>query len=74
MHLQSIYSFPHVREPRTINTRKLHEIIMAKNYKVIAKVFGNGKVTIPQEVRRFLKVGDGDTVELVVSKIEEANT
>lgn len=41
-----------------------------KKYKVIAKVFSNGKVTIPQEVRTYLGLKDGDFVEMVVSKID----
>jgi len=41
-----------------------------KKYKVIAKVFSNGKVTLPIEVRQYLGVNDGDFVELIVSKID----
>ncbi len=41
-----------------------------KRYKVIAKVFSNGKVTIPQEVRQYLEIEDGDFVEMIVSKID----
>lgn len=42
----------------------------AKKYKVIAKVFSNGKVTIPLEVRNYLGIKDDDYVELIVSKID----
>jgi AbrB family looped-hinge helix DNA binding protein len=41
-----------------------------KRYKAIAKVFSNGKVTIPQEVRQYLGIEDGDFVEMIVSKID----
>jgi len=41
-----------------------------KKYKVIAKVFSNGKVTLPIEVRNYLGVVDGDYVELIVSKMD----
>jgi bifunctional DNA-binding transcriptional regulator/antitoxin component of YhaV-PrlF toxin-antitoxin module len=41
-----------------------------KRYKVIAKVFSNGKVTLPIEVRQYLGVNDGDYVELIVSKMD----
>ncbi len=41
-----------------------------KKYKVLARVFANGKVTLPKEVRQYLDVKDGDFVELIVSKID----
>jgi AbrB family looped-hinge helix DNA binding protein len=41
-----------------------------KKYKVIAKVFSNGKVTIPLPVREYLGIKDNDYVELIVSKID----
>jgi AbrB family looped-hinge helix DNA binding protein len=41
-----------------------------KRYKVIAKVFSNGKVTIPLPVREYLGIKDGDHVELIVSKMD----
>jgi bifunctional DNA-binding transcriptional regulator/antitoxin component of YhaV-PrlF toxin-antitoxin module len=41
-----------------------------KRYKVIARVFSNGKVTLPIEVRQYIGVTDGDFVELIVSKID----
>lgn len=41
-----------------------------KRYKVIAKVFSNGKVTIPLEVRNYLGIKDDDYVELIVSRID----
>jgi AbrB family looped-hinge helix DNA binding protein len=52
----------------TMRTRQIMED--AKRYKVIAKVFSNGKVTIPLEVRNYLGIKDDDYVELIVSKID----
>lgn len=41
-----------------------------KKYKVIAKMFSNGKITIPLPVREYLGLKDDDYVELIVSKID----
>lgn len=42
-----------------------------KSYKIVAKLHGMGKVTIPYEIREVLSLSDGDFVELVVSRPDE---
>lgn len=41
-----------------------------RTYRVIAKVFSNGKITIPLEVRTFLGIADNDYVEIEVAKLD----
>jgi len=43
---------------------------MEKQCKVVAKMMGRGKVTVPQEVRDVLGLKDGDYVGMVVWKID----
>lgn len=41
-------------------------------YKAIVKIFSGGKVTLPKEIRDVMKLKDGDTVEIAISKLEES--
>jgi bifunctional DNA-binding transcriptional regulator/antitoxin component of YhaV-PrlF toxin-antitoxin module len=34
--------------------------------KFIAKVFQNGKITIPSELRKMMKIRDGDFVQVII--------
>ncbi len=43
---------------------------MEKQCKVVAKMMGRGKVTVPQEVRDVLGLKDGDYVGMIVWKID----
>jgi len=45
---------------------------MEKQCKIIAKMMGRGKITIPQEVRDVLGLKDGDYVGAIVWKIDMA--
>jgi bifunctional DNA-binding transcriptional regulator/antitoxin component of YhaV-PrlF toxin-antitoxin module len=42
----------------------------AKQYKIIARVVGNGKITIPLEVRQYMEIKDGDYVEAIITKLD----
>lgn len=42
----------------------------AKQYKIIARVVGNGKITIPLEVRQYMSIKDGDYVEAIITKLD----
>lgn len=39
--------------------------------KTTARLFGNGKVTIPSQIRTALELGDGDYVEIDVSSVHQ---
>ena len=45
-----------------------------RTYTALVKIFANGKITIPKEVREVLGLEDGEIIEVTVSKIpmEEA--
>jgi len=44
-----------------------------KEYTLLAKVVGGGKITIPLEVRNALGIEDGKRIEATVRLIEEKN-
>lgn len=41
-----------------------------KQYKIIARVVGNGKITIPLEVRQYMNIKDGDYIEAIITKLD----
>ena len=41
-----------------------------KSIKCVAKIFANGKLTVPEKIRTYLNIQDGDLVQIEVSKIE----
>lgn len=49
---------------------KMSYMAAAKQYKIIAKVVGNGKITIPLEVRKYMDINDGDYVEAIITKLD----
>ena len=42
-----------------------------KEYPALVKLFANGKVTIPIEIRETLKLKDGDMLDIKIAKIEK---
>jgi hypothetical protein len=46
-----------------------HEVDMQKEYTFVAKVLGNGKTTIPREIRDVMKIEEGKYVELTIRQV-----
>jgi AbrB family looped-hinge helix DNA binding protein len=42
-----------------------------KEYPALVKLFANGKVTIPIEIRETLKLKDGEMLEIKISKMDK---
>jgi len=42
----------------------------ANQYKIIARVLDNGKITIPLDVRRYMDLKKGDYVEATITKLD----
>ena len=42
----------------------------ANQYKIIARMLDNGKITIPQEVREYMNLRKGDYVEAIITKLD----
>lgn len=49
---------------------KLQHMAQANQYKIIARVLDNGKITIPLDVRRYLDLKKGDYVEATITKLD----
>jgi bifunctional DNA-binding transcriptional regulator/antitoxin component of YhaV-PrlF toxin-antitoxin module len=49
---------------------KLQYMAAVKQYKIIARVLDNGKITIPLDVRRYMDLKKGDYVEAVITKLD----
>ncbi len=49
---------------------KLQHMVPANQYKIIARVLDNGKITIPLDVRRYLDLKKGDYVEATITKLD----
>jgi len=41
-----------------------------KQYKIIARVLDNGKITIPLDIRRYMDIKKGDYVEAIITKLD----
>lgn len=41
-----------------------------KKYKFIARMIAKGKLTVPEDIRKFLEIDDGDYVEVVIRKMD----
>jgi len=39
-------------------------------YKIIARVLDNGKITIPLDVRKYMNLKKGDYVEAIITKLD----
>ncbi len=42
----------------------------ATQYKIIARVLDNGKITIPLDVRKYMNLNKGDYVEAIITKLD----
>lgn len=49
---------------------KLRHMAPVKQYKIIARVLDNGKITIPLDIRRYMDIKKGDYVEAIITKLD----
>jgi len=40
-----------------------------KPYTAVVKIFSGGKVTIPKQIREVMRLQDGDTIEITISRV-----
>ncbi len=43
-------------------------------YTAVVKIFSGGKVTLPKEIRDVMKLKDGDTVQIIIARLEEESS
>jgi len=49
---------------------KIKYMPTATQYKIIARVLDNGKITIPLDVRKYMNLKKGDYVEAIITKLD----
>ncbi len=49
---------------------KIKYMPSATQYKIIARVLDNGKITIPLDVRKYMNLKKGDYVEAIITKLD----
>ncbi len=49
---------------------KIKYMPSATQYKIIARVLDNGKITIPLDVRKYMDLKKGDYVEAIITKLD----
>jgi AbrB family looped-hinge helix DNA binding protein len=49
---------------------KMKYMPTATQYKIIARVLDNGKITIPLDVRKYMNLKKGDYVEAIITKLD----
>ena len=40
-----------------------------KSYSAVVKIFSNGKITIPIQIREIMDLKDGDAVEITITRL-----